>query len=140
MYPPVLRKKVNESDWKALESFRPAANEFIDWLKTYGPVEIFGTEADEFDPNDFDTNLIWTESWIVKRLITSGYEESGDSHRAITNYYVSTIPWSADSGPLEILAEGIVPCLDCNGENPNDSCAECNGEGEYLVDFCELIF
>jgi hypothetical protein len=128
------------NDWEALERFRPASDEFIDWLRTYGPMEIFGTEPDEFDPNDFETNLIWTESWRIKRLVSSGFEESGESTRAITNYYVSTIPWSADSGTLEILAEGMVPCPKCKGQDENKSCVECDDDGEYLVDFCELIF
>ena len=128
------------NEWEVLESFRPASNEFIDWLKTYGPMEIFGTEPDEFDPNDFNANLIWTESWRVKRLITSGFEESGESTRAITNYYISATPLAADSDPLVILAEGMVPCAKCKVEDEAESCVECDGEGEYLVDFCELIF
>ena len=128
------------NEWEALESFRPASNEFIDWLRTYGPMEIFGTEPDEFDPNDFNANLIWTESWRVKRLITSGFEESGESTGAITNYYISTMSWSVDSDPLVILAEGMVPCAKCKGEDENESCVECDDDGEYLVDFCELIF
>ena len=131
---------MDTNEWEALESFRPASNEFIDWLRNYGPMEIFGTEPDEFNPNDFDANLIWTESWRVKRLVSRGFEESGDSHLAITNYFVSTNPWLADSAPLEILAEGMVPCLKCKGQVENESCVECDGEGEYLVDFCELIF
>ena len=117
-------------DWESLESFRPASNEFIDWLETYGPMEIFGTEPDEFDPNDFDANLIWTESWRVKRLITSGFEESGESTRAITNYYISATPLAADSDPLVILAEGMVPCAQCKVEDEAESCVECDGEGE----------
>jgi hypothetical protein len=131
---------VDSNDWESLERYRPASNDFIDWLKIYGPMEIYGADPEEFDPNNFDSNQIWTESWRVKRLISSGFEESGDSHVAITNYFVSTNPWHADSAPLEILAEGTVPCVKCKEQDENQSCVECQGEGEYLVDFCELIF
>ncbi len=128
---------MEDFDLEALESFRPASNEFIDWIRTYGPMESFGTESDEFNPNDFEANLIWTESWRVKRLISSGFEVSSDSHRAITLYYVATNPWSTDSGQLEIMAEGMVPCSKCKGEDLDEPCVACDGEGEYLVDFCD---
>ena len=58
---------MDAKDWETLEQFRPGSNEFIDWLKTYGPMEYFSTD---FDPNDFEANRIWTESLRNNRLVS----------------------------------------------------------------------
>lgn len=75
---------MEEYDWETLESFRPASDGFIDWLRTYGPMEIFGTEPDEFDPNDFEANRIWTESLRNNRLVSGEFEDSSDIWRYVT--------------------------------------------------------
>ena len=128
---------MDAKDWETLEQFRPGSNEFIDWLKTYGPMESFSTD---FDPNDFEANRIWTESWRNFRLVSGDFEDSSNEGSYVTGYFVSAVPRSADSGLILIKAECYVPCTKCKYKNENESCVECDGEFEYLVDFCELIF
>ena len=123
-------------DWESLESFRPASDEFIDWLKTYGPMELY----DDIDPNNFDANRIWTESLRTSRLIVGEFEDSSDDGGYVTGYFVSAVPRPEDSGLIVIKAEHWVPCAKCKGEDEKESCVECDGEGEFLVDFCELTF
>ena len=127
---------MDAKDWEALERFRPGSNEFIDWLKTYGPMESFS----EIDPNDFEANRIWTESLRTIRLVSGDFEDSSNEGSYVTGYFVSAVPRSADSGLILIKAECYVPCTKCKYKNVNESCVECDGEGEYHVDFCELVF
>jgi hypothetical protein len=123
---------VYKSEAKALQKT------FNLWVKKYGVVST--VSADSFTGFDGDPKLLWREyeGEDGAFFITPGDVIYKSNNIPCVGYYISTAPWSKDSGNAHIVSGLEVECSNCEGEGEDgdgDECESCEGEGATFVTF-----